>query len=192
MDTENIKKLLEEFGQKVVDDAKFNLLYEKGSTVLGDSIRFEVVPDSQGFTTRFYMESYGEYLDKGVSGNENEVSFEDYKGTIRSSPYQYTTKGPPIDILSKWIKRKGIEPKGLGRGRSKSYTSKSGKKVKGTGQYLSGFAYLISKKIKREGIKSLSFFQKPVGKEYTALKEDFLEELKLDIETYITTFYRPK
>ena len=181
MNTKHIEKILEEFGQQVVNDAKANLSMEKGSTVLGESIRFEVVPDSQGFTTRFYMENYGEYLDKGVSGNENDVSYEDTKGTIRSSPYKYTTKGPPIDILSKWIKRKGIEPKGLGRGRSKD-----------TGQYVSGFAYLISKKIKREGIKSLSFFQRPVGIGYKELKENFLKELKLDIETYITTFYRPK
>tara|TARA_R110000822_G_scaffold80558_1_gene191944 strand:- start:157 stop:735 length:579 start_codon:yes stop_codon:yes gene_type:complete len=192
MKTKNIENYLKSFGQQVVDESQRNLYLSKGSTALEMSIRFEVVPDAKGFTTRFYMDNYGEYLDKGVSGNKKEVSFEDYKGKIRSSPYRYTTKGPPIDILSKWIKRKGIKPKGLGRGRSKSYTSKSGKKVKGTGQYLSGFAYLISRKIKREGIKSLSFFQKPLGIEYELLKENFLKELKLDIETYITTFYRPK
>ena len=28
---------------------------------------------------------------------------------IKSSPYKYTTKGPPIDILSKCIKKKGIK-----------------------------------------------------------------------------------
>ena len=50
----------------------------------------------------------------------------------------------------------------------------------------------ISRKIKRDGIKSLSFFQKPLGVEYETLKENLLKELKLDIETYITTFYRPK
>ena len=181
MKTKNIENYLKSFGQQVVDESQRNLYLSKGSTALEMSIRFEVVPDAKGFTTRFYMDNYGEYLDKGVSGNKKEVSFEDYKGKIRSSPYRYTTKGPPIDILSKWIKRKGIKPKGLGRGRSKD-----------TGQYISGFAYLISRKIKREGIKSLSFFQKPLGIEYELLKENFLKELKLDIETYITTFYRPK
>ena len=76
---------------------------------------------------------------------------------------------------------KGIKPKGLGRGRSKK-----------TGQYLSGFAYLISRKIKRDGIKSLSFFQKPFGEGYKELQQKILENLKLDIESYLTTFYRPK
>ena len=83
--------------------------------------------------------------------------------------------------MSKWIKKKGIKPKGLGTGRSKN-----------TGQFVSGFAYLISRKIKRDGIKSLSFFQKPLGIYYNDLKDNLLKELKFDIETYLTTFYRPK
>ena len=192
MNTAKLEKYLDDFGSKVVKDAQDILQKDKGNTALGQSIRFKVVSDATGFTTHFYMADYGTFLDKGVSGNKNPVSFTDYKGVKKSSPYKYTTKGPPIDILSKWIKRKGIKPKGFGRGRSKSYTSKSGKKVKGTGQYLSGFAYLISRKIKREGIKSLSFFQEPLGVEYKKLKKGLLEELKIDIQSYLTTYYTPK
>ena len=191
MKAKNLESYLNEFGKKVVDDAQDLLQKEKGNTALGQSIRFIVEPDSTGFTTHFYMEDYGTYLDKGVSGNKNPVSFTD--GTkVKSSPYKYTTKGPPIDILSKWIKRKGIKPKGFGRGRSKSYTSKSGKKVKGTGQYISGFAYLISRKIKREGIPSISFFSKPLGLGYRNLKKGLLEELKIDIQNYLVTYYTKK
>ena len=181
MDTANIETYLNNFGQKVVDDAKANLQSDKGSTAVGQSIRFEVVPTDTGFSTKFYMLDYGEFLDKGVSGNKEKRSFKNYKGQTQSSPYSYTSKGPPIDIISKWIKKKGIEPKGLGRGRSKN-----------TGQYISGFAYLISKKIKRDGIKSLSFFQQPFGIEYEKLQEELLTKLKVDIESYLTTFYRPK
>jgi hypothetical protein len=50
---------------------------------------------------------------------------------------------------------------------------------------------LISRKIKRDGIKSLSFFQQPLGEGYKELKDEMLTKLKLDIETYLTTFYRP-
>jgi hypothetical protein len=182
MDTKNLENFLDSFGNQVVRDAKALLKKDKGATALGKSIRFKVVRTATGFSTKFYMLDYGEYLDKGVSGNKKKRSFIDYTGATESSPGRgYTTKGPPIDILSKWIKRKGIKPKGLGRGRSKK-----------TGQYISGFAYLISKKIKREGIKSLSFFQKPLGIEYKKLQKQMLIELKLDIETYLTTFYRPK
>ena len=192
MQTTNIENYLDLFANQVVKYSKANLYNKKGDTALGKSIRSKVVATSTGFSVKFYMLDYGTFLDKGVSGNKNKRSFENYKKETTSSPYSYTTKGPPIDILSKWIKRKGIKPKGLGRGRSKSYTSKSGKKVKGTGQFLSGFAYLISKKIKREGIKSLSFFQKPFGVGYEGLKDNLLKEVKLDIETYLTTFYRPE
>ena len=181
MNTANIERYLKSFGQNVVDDSEKLLYSEKGNTALGKSIRFKVVPTATGFSTKFYMEDYGTFLDKGVSGNKKKQSFQDNQGTMKSSPYSYTTKGPPIDILSKWIKRKGIKPKGLGRGRSKD-----------TGQYISGFAYLISKKIKRDGIKSLSFFQKPLGLWYDKLQDDFLKIFKKDIQTYLTTFYRPK
>jgi len=181
MDTKNIERYLNSFGGQVVKDSKTLLKKEKGDTALGKSIRFKVVPTAKGFDTKFYMDDYGTFLDKGVSGNKKKQSFKDYKGRGMSSPYSYTTKGPPIDILSKWIKRKGIKPKGLGRGRSKD-----------TGQFVSGFAYLISRKIKREGIKSISFFQKPLGLYYRELKDDLLKKLKLDIESYLTTFYRPK
>jgi hypothetical protein len=179
MKTANIERYLKSFGNYVVSQSKKNLSLAKGETALGNSIRFTVEKTTTGFSTKFYMQDYGTYLDKGVSGNKNKRSFENYKKETESSPYSYTTKGPPIDILSKWIKRKGIKPKGLGRGRDKK-----------TGQFLSGFAYLISRKIKRDGIKSLSFFQKPLGIGYDRLKTQLLKELKTDIQTYLVTFYR--
>jgi|TARA_R110002020_G_scaffold51746_4_gene146238 hypothetical protein len=177
MKTDNIERYLESFGRNVVQESKKILGKAKGSTALANSIRFKVESDDTGFSTKFYMYDYGTYLDEGVSGNQKKQYFVDYKGKKRSSPYSYTTKGPPIDILSKWIKKKGIKPKGFGRGRSKN-----------TGQYISAFAYLISRKIKRDGIKSLSFFQKPLGIGYDKLQNELLQILKVDIQTYLTTF----
>ena len=177
----SIENYLNVFGQKVIDEAKKELKDAKGDTALGASIRFKVELTSTGFSTKFYMNDYGRYLDEGVSGTKEKQSYTDYKGKTRKSSYSYTTKGPPIDILSKWIKKKGIQPKGLGRGRSKK-----------TGQFISGFAYLISRKIKRDGIKSLSFFQKPAGIEYKKLQKDMLKLIKADIQNYLTTFYRQK
>ena len=176
MKTENLERYLNSFAQQVVNDSKKLLQSKKGSTALGNSIRAKVTTDPNGYSVKFYMADYGTFLDKGVSGNKNPISYSD--GTrMKSSPYKYTTKGPPIDILSKWIKKKGIKPKGLGKGRSKN-----------TGQYVSGFAYLISKKIKREGIKSISFFSRPLGINYKELQGTLLKEFKQDVSTYITTF----
>jgi hypothetical protein len=177
MDTKSLENYLNHFGQSVVNQAIANLRKSKGDTALGKSIRFEVVPDARGFTTKFYMLDYGTFLDKGVSGNKKKQPFTNYKGATESSPYSYTNKQPPPSILSKWIKKKGL------KGRDKK-----------SGRYISNLslAFLIGRKIKRDGIKSLSFFQKPFGEGYNELKETMLKELKLDIETYLTTFYRPK
>ena len=177
MKTDNLQRFLNSFANQVVTDAKADLQKAKGSTELGNSIRSTVDVTPDGFSVKFYMDDYGTFLDKGVSGNKKNRTFLNYKGESESSPYKYTTKGPPIDILSKWIKKKGIKPKGFGRGRSKN-----------TGQYVSAFAYLISRKIKREGIKSISFFQKPLGVGYSNLQNNLLKLLTLDIKTYITTF----
>ena len=180
MKTTGIETYLKLFAAKVVSQSKGILHSAKGDTFLGNSIRYEVKKDSNGYSTDFYMQDYGTYLDEGVSGNKTQQSFIDTEGKKKISQYKYTTKGPPIDIISKWIKKKGIQPKGLGRGRSKT-----------TGQFVSGFAYLISKKIKREGIKSISFFQRPLGIGLKKLQQDFLNELALDIKSYITTYTKP-
>ena len=181
MKATSFERYLNSFGSQVVRDSRELLQSAKGSTALGKSIKFEVVPTATGFDTKFYMEDYGTYLDKGVSGNKKKQSYTNTAQKKMSSPYSYTTKGPPIDILSKWIKKKGIKGHGIKKGRSKN-----------TGQYISGFAYLISRKIKREGIKSISFFQKPLGVEYRKLEQHTLKVLKLDIQNYLTTYYRPK
>jgi hypothetical protein len=181
VDTKNLEKYLDSFGKAVIKKSKGLLQTAKGETALGKSIRFKVDRTEQGFATKFYMNDYGEFLDKGVSGNKKSYTYTNYDEKVVSSPYKYTVKQPPPTILSKWIKRKGIKPKGLGRGRDKE-----------TGRFISNLAFLIGRKIKRDGIKSLSFFQAPLGIELKKLKEKMLTELKLDIETYITTFYKPK
>ena len=66
MKADNIERYLKQFGKQVVRDSQ-NLLKEaKGSTALGKSIKFKVVPTDIGFDTKFYMEDYGTYLDEGV------------------------------------------------------------------------------------------------------------------------------
>ena len=181
----NIENYLNSFGKYVVKQARTNLTKAKKnvSKSLYNSIKYDFVIETNGdFSLQFKMDNYGSFIDKGVSGNKKKQSYTDWQGKKQNSPGKgYTTKGPPVDILSKWIKRKGIKPKGLGRGRSKN-----------TGQFISGFAFLISRKIKRQGIKSLSFFQKPLGLQFKKLEKDFLKILTLDIRSNLVEFYRQK
>jgi hypothetical protein len=173
VNTENLQRYLDSFGKQVVKDANGILSSQKGSTALSKSIRFEVEKDSQGFTTKFYMLDYGTFVDKGVSGNKIKRGYINTEGRAASSPYSYKSKQPPANILAKWVAKKGL------KGRDKK-----------TGRYISNMslAFLIARKIKRDGIQGISFFQKPLGIRYGELKTELLNVLKLDIEMYLTTY----
>ena len=173
MNTKNVERYLNSFGKQVVNRSKANLGKAKGGgTKLAQSIRFEVKPDSNGFVVKFYMDNYGTFLDKGVSGNKKKQSYKNYENQTESSPYKYTTKQPPPDILSKWIKKKGI------KGRDKK-----------TGRFISNLslAFIIGRSIKRDGIKSLSFFQKPLGLGMKQFGKDLLGAITTDITDKLST-----
>tara|TARA_R100000655_G_C2921578_1_gene182415 strand:- start:86 stop:610 length:525 start_codon:yes stop_codon:yes gene_type:complete len=166
MKTENIENYLNSFGKQVVNRAKGNLQKSKGGgTALENSISFEVTSDADGFVVQFFMNSYGTFVDKGVSGNDTQRKFKDYKGQTKSSPYKYTTKQPPSKVLDKWIVKKGIAPRDE-KGRFMSRKS---------------ISFLIARSIKKNGIKSTSFFQKPLGLGLKQFGKDLLGAVKEDI-----------
>jgi len=173
VNTENLQRYLDSFGKQVLKDANGILSSQKGNTALSKSIRFKVEKDSQGFTTKFYMLDYGTFVDKGVSGNKIKRGYINTEGFAASTPYSYKSKQPPANILAKWVAKKGL------KGRDKK-----------TGRYISNMslAFLIARKIKRDGIQGISFFQKPLGIRYGELKNKLLNVLKLDIEMYLTTY----
>tara|TARA_R100001530_G_C4252105_1_gene138118 strand:- start:344 stop:706 length:363 start_codon:yes stop_codon:yes gene_type:complete len=118
------------------------------------------------------MDSYGTFVDKGVSGNKQQQKFKDYKNKVISSPYKYTNKQPPPNILAKWISKKGI------KGRDKK-----------SGRFISNMslAFIFGRKIKRDGIKGISFFQKPLGLGLKQFGKDLLGNVKQDIINGLTT-----
>lgn len=178
MNTANIERYLNSFGKQVLKDSRELIIEDKGDTSLGNSIRFTVTAEEGGFSTKFYMAEYGQFLDKGVSGNKEKQSYINYDGKKVKSPGKgYTTQHPPTGIIEKWIKRKGL------KGRNK----KTGRFIKDK-----SFAFAIAKSIQKKGIKSLSFFQKPLGLQFNKLEKDMLKILTLDIKSYLTEFYRPK
>ena len=165
MEHKNLERYLNSLGKQVVNRAKANLGKEKGGgTALGGSIRYELTKE---FTVKFFMASYGKFLDKGVSGTEQQRSFTNQDGQKEKSPFRYTTKQPPTGIIDRWVVRKGL----------KGSRDKEGRFIK-----RKSMVFLIARSIKRKGIKGLSFFQKPYG---LAMKDfDFLygQALRQDIE----------
>ena len=164
MDHKNVERYLNSFGKQVVEQAKANLTQEKGDTALGGSIRYDITKE---FTVQFFMDSYGKFLDKGVSGTEQQRSFTNQDGQKEKSPFRYTTKQPPTGIIDRWVVRKGL----------KGSRDKEGRFIK-----RKSMVFVIARSIKRKGIKGLSFFQKPYGlamKNFDAL---YGQALRQDME----------
>ena len=174
MKTENIERYLESFGKQVVNRSKGNLQKAGKGGKLENSIKFEVITTADGFTVQFYMSSYGQFVDKGVSGTQTKRTFKDYKSKTIKSPYSYkNSKGhsqPPSKALDKWVVRKGIAPRDA-----------SGKFMK-----RKTITFLIARSIGRKGIQGISFFQKPLGlamKDFPtlvlkAIRKDISDNLK--------------
>jgi len=176
MDTKNIENYLNSFGKQVVAQSKTTLNYKKGGdTKLENSIKFKVIKDADGFTVQFFMSSYGQFVDKGVSGTQTKRTFKDYKGKVIKSPYSYkNTTGhsqPPSKALDKWVVRKGIAPRDA-----------SGKFMK-----RKTITFLIARSIGRNGIQGISFFQKPLGLGLKQFGKDLLGSVKEDIINSLTT-----
>ena len=172
MKTEALERYLNSFGKQVVNRAKGNLQKSKGGgTNLEKSLSFKVVTSAEGFSVQFYMDSYGTFVDKGVSGTKVKRSFKDYKGRTITSPYKYTTKQPPSRVLDKWIVKKGIAPRDE-KGRFMSRKS---------------ISFLIARSIKRKGIQGISFFQKPLMLGLKQFGKEMLGAVKDDIINGLTT-----
>ena len=167
MKTDNIERYLNSFGKYIVKQSRTNLTKGKKnvSKELYNSISFKVITDADGFSVQFYMADYGTFVDKGVSGNKQTRRYKDYTGKTVTSPYKYTTKQPPSKLLDKWVVKRGIAPRDK-KGRFVSRKS---------------ISFLIARSIKIKGIKSTSFFQRPMQLGLKNFSKDLLGNLKVDI-----------
>ena len=175
METDNIERYLESFGKQVVNRSKGNLQRAGKGGKLEDSIKFEVITTPDGFTVQFFMSSYGQFVDKGVSGTQTKRTFKDYKGKVIKTPYSYkNSKGhsqPPSKALDKWVVKKGIAPRDA------------------SGKFMSrkSITFLIARSIGRKGIQGISFFQKPLGLGLNQFGKELLGSVKEDIINSLTT-----
>jgi hypothetical protein len=174
VDTANIERYLNSFGKQVVNRSKGNLQKAGKGGKLEESIKFEVITTPDGFTVQFYMSSYGQFVDKGVSGTQTKRTFKDYKGKVIKTPYSYkNSKGhsqPPSKALDKWVVRKGIAPRDA-----------SGKFMK-----RKTITFLIARSIGRNGIQGISFFQKPLMLGLREFGKELLGNVKEDIINSLT------
>jgi hypothetical protein len=174
MDTANLERYLDSFGKYVVQQSRANLTKGKKNVdkSLYNSIKFEVENTPDGFSVKFFMNSYGSFVDKGVSGNKKIQEFVTWDNRKVASPYNYKSKQPPSGIIEKWIKKRGI----------KGRDNKTGRFI--THKTLS---FLIARSIKLKGIKGISFFQRPLGLGLKKFGAEMLGAVKEDIINSLTT-----
>jgi hypothetical protein len=174
---QNVERYLNSFGKYIIKQARTNLTKKKKNVnkELYNSLKFTVERKGQGdYSVKFFMANYGTFVDKGVSGTEQQQMYKNTQNRVELSPYKYTVKQPPSGIIEKWIRARGLK----------------GRDAKGRFITNKSLAYLISRSIKRKGIKGISFFSRPMflglkrfGKDILSeLKKDIINEVKKDIE----------
>mgnify|MGYP003134744872 CR=1 FL=1 len=173
MNTKNIERYLNSFGKYIIKQARTNLSKGKKNVnnELYNSLKFTVTKKGGDYSVNFYMLDYGTFVDKGVSGTNQQQSYKSYEGKTINSPYKYTTKQPPSNMLAKWISKRGI------KGRDKK-----------SGRFISNLslAFIMGRKIKRDGIKGISFFQRPLQLGLKKFGGEILKSIKTDLVNSVT------
>ena len=169
LDKSEVQKQLDKFKAYVISESRKNLtrLKKNSSKKLYNSLRGEAKAMPNSFSMDFFMEDYGHFQDKGVSGVVKKYD----------TPYNYTTKMPPTRSLDKWIVRRGIAPR-----------SKNGKFIS-----RQGLKFAIARSIFKNGIKPSLFFTKPFEAAYKRLPSDLVDKFGLDaLQLFDMTIQQPK
>ena len=173
---EALERYLNSFGKYVVKQSRANLTRKKKnvSKELYNSLEFKVVKTTEGFSVQFLMADYGTFIDKGVSGTKKINEYTTYDGRKVESPYKFGTgssrvskaKGGMSGIMAKWVQKRGFQWKDKKTGRFMSYKS---------------MGYLIARSIYSRGLKSTSFFQRPLQLGLKDFYEQVGKAIKVDI-----------
>ena len=161
----NVKKILDDFGARVVKLSKINIGATRtvsgkkrrtdNSGKLRKSIKHDIDVFKNSFGFYIEMEDYGKWVDKGRKPG----------------------KGMPVRELMQWIKSKPIRLRDL----------KTGSFIESTPSRLKSLAFLINRKIKEEGIAPTNFLSDPFEQEFKQLPDELTEAFSLDLDTFLET-----
>ena len=162
----NVEKVLDTFGKKVVQTAR-GILNAKGKNASGDlgsSLGYFLkVYDSGAVDMSFVAEGYAKFVDKGVKGSKSSAK-------APKSPYKYSNKQPPSNVIDKWAVRKGIQ--GVRDKKGRFIPRKS-------------LIYSIARNIKLYGVKPSNFFTDAFNVAYKDLPKDFIKAYAQDTQQFL-------
>ncbi len=156
-----VKRELSKFGRNVQVSARTNLIGRNATKKLANSIDFEVEVFPNSFSFEMFMEDYGEYLDKGVSGTE----------TKYNTKYSYKNKMPPTSAFDKWSVIRGL----------------AGRDDKGRFLSREGLKYALALNKFKHGQKPTLFFTRAFEQHFSELPDKIIEAYGLDVENLMET-----
>ena len=158
-----VNDALHRFAKVVITQSRANLTRQRKNVdnKLYDSLAYDLEVGSNSFSLSLLMEDYGNFQDKGVSGNEIKYN----------TPYSFKDKMPPVKPLAEWAKKRRIRLR-----------DDKGRFTKGN---YNTIGFLIARSIKRKGIKPSLFFTKPFEKHFEKLPQEVIEAFALDIEQFL-------
>ena len=162
---EQTQATLLKFRNYVIQQSRSNLTKNRKNDTkkLYNSLKGEVVTEDNYSIVGFSMDLHGLFVDKGVKGSKSSAK-------APNSPYSFKSKMPPVAVIAKWVKRRGL------KGRDKN-----GRFIKDN-----TLAYLISRSIFQKGMKPSLFFTKPFEAGYKKYIDiDLLKSFGDDLDTMI-------
>lgn len=180
MEFVEVEKVLKEYSEYVIEQAKANLNNsKKGDGALYNSLKFEVIEDNTAMLVEFFMEDYGIFVDEGVKGANPSLVDSEKTGRrgIQKAPlskFSYKSKMPPLDMLVAWAKRKNVR-----------FRVKKGQK--GGGQFKKGsyrsMGFWLQKSIFAQGMAPTHFFSKPYNDGIEKFELEMSKAFLADIES---------
>ena len=169
LSTKHIEAELEAFKSYVIQQSKSNLSKSKhkakGKLYSSIDAEYNVSPNS--FELDFLMESYGEFIDKGVRGvggvrkttskfNKSNNAGKMWKQKGGNSPFSFkASKKPSHKHFKDWANMKGLS------------------------------AFAVSYSVWKQGIKPSLFFTKPFEKGFDRLDDKLIQAFGLDVEDFL-------
>jgi len=175
MELENVQKVLDDFRDKVIKEARKGM--PRSSGALAQSLKSYVKESKNSIQISFTMDDYGWFQDEGVKGKDPSKISPNAKITGQQAPnsqYKFGsgryrgTWGSFVKSLTAWAKRKNVRLRDE-KGRFKKGNYKA-------------IAHIIAGNIYNRGIKPSLFFTKPFEKYFKRLPNDLLEKYGLDLE----------
>lgn len=176
MNAPEVKRALESFGYRVIQDARGNLtkLGKNASNDLYDSFKSEVQAYPNSFQFTMTAEDYWEYQDKGVSGIEKKFNT---PFSYKNHPTPYA-KGagvvPPASAFDKWNIRRG----------------RAGRSTLGTFLPRKSLNFATAIHVYKHGIKPTSFLTTPFERGFRRLPQELIEAYALDARNFLKQAFK--